>query len=137
MICRSCGYSLRGLESSVCPECGQPFDAHDVNSFRFGTINGRVSLAVAAAWFVVNAAIWVGVGTYTLPIPRFSVWQAGFIVGALGAFLVLVSTALGAWLICQMRQRRWRLSHRRSVLVGLFLLALAWCFNVWQFVDVL
>jgi hypothetical protein len=58
-------------------------------------------------------------------------------VGALGALLVLVSTALGAWLICQMRQRRWRLSHRRSVLVGLFLLALAWCFNVWQFVDVL
>jgi ribosomal protein L37E len=31
--CRSCGYQLRGLTQSVCPECGRAFDLADPQTF--------------------------------------------------------------------------------------------------------
>jgi predicted RNA-binding Zn-ribbon protein involved in translation (DUF1610 family) len=31
--CWTCGYQLRGLEGSQCPECGRAFDAADVSTF--------------------------------------------------------------------------------------------------------
>lgn len=33
MFCTKCRYNLRRLESSVCPECGAPFDKNDPTTF--------------------------------------------------------------------------------------------------------
>ena len=134
MICRHCGYCLRGLESSVCPECGRAFDLHDPNSFAFGTVNGWVSFSVAVAWVVFNAAIWIYVGAYANVLVRVGGWRLPSIVGAGHAALVLMPVPLVAWLLWQLRQRRWRLTHRKSTFVGLLLVSVAWLYNLWQFV---
>ncbi|MFI5382066.1 MAG: HEAT repeat domain-containing protein, partial [Tepidisphaerales bacterium] len=35
-LCRNCGYSLRGLQSAACPECGQAFDPADPKTMNLG-----------------------------------------------------------------------------------------------------
>ena len=33
IYCKKCGYSLRGIESNACPECGEAFDLENPNSY--------------------------------------------------------------------------------------------------------
>lgn len=33
MLCRGCGYSLKGLDRNCCPECARAFDASDPSTF--------------------------------------------------------------------------------------------------------
>jgi hypothetical protein len=68
--CRRCGYDLRGLSSSLCPECGARFDPADPSTFdrnrRSQRIRGawRVLLILAALFTALSAlaafTIWVG-----------------------------------------------------------------------------
>jgi len=39
--CWQCGYQLRGVESSICPECGRPFDRAEPSTMNFGRPMGR------------------------------------------------------------------------------------------------
>ena len=39
--CRSCGYSLRGLAGSACPECGSVYDGADPTTFRMADRGAR------------------------------------------------------------------------------------------------
>lgn len=45
-LCWGCGYSLRGIESRRCPECGREFDPADVRSTNRGRVMGRVGRAL-------------------------------------------------------------------------------------------
>jgi hypothetical protein len=40
--CWECGYSLRGLETPRCPECGRPFDPNDPTTMNMGISVGPV-----------------------------------------------------------------------------------------------
>lgn len=40
-LCRGCGYTLLGLSSDVCPECGVPFDPERVPDITTGAEGGR------------------------------------------------------------------------------------------------
>ncbi len=39
--CIQCEYSLFGLETHRCPECGRPFDPADAKTFHFEVLDGR------------------------------------------------------------------------------------------------
>ncbi len=47
MRCKTCGYDLRGLEESRCPECGRKFNAADRSSFLSWPFRGRRYLTLA------------------------------------------------------------------------------------------
>ncbi|MBX2851867.1 MAG: hypothetical protein KTR15_08995 [Phycisphaeraceae bacterium] len=58
IYCKHCGYSLRGIESDTCPECGEAFDVEDPNSYiRFAIreLPGDIwlTLGMQAAVFVL------------------------------------------------------------------------------------
>lgn len=58
IYCKHCGYSLRGIESNECPECGQAFDLDNPNSYiRFAikALPGDIwlTLGMQAAVFVL------------------------------------------------------------------------------------
>jgi ankyrin repeat protein len=71
MYCRSCSYSLQGLDGNRCPECGLIFDAADSRTFRrTKTPSRRVLAQSIAALFVL---VLVGIGFLKGPD-----WWAGY-----------------------------------------------------------
>lgn len=60
IYCKHCGYSLRGIESNACPECGKPFDRDNPRTYiRFAIkeLPGDIwlTLGMQAAVFVLIA----------------------------------------------------------------------------------
>jgi len=41
-VCLGCGYMLRGLPNSLCPECGRPFDVAKPSTYRIPVETQRV-----------------------------------------------------------------------------------------------
>ncbi len=89
--CWSCGYQLRAIQSTQCPECGRPFDPASPASMNFGRPMGRTarwalspwswwpagfaSLACALVWSAVR---WPAAGwTFSLPDVQFyaRIWE--------------------------------------------------------------
>ena len=50
ILCKQCGYALKGLTSNVCPECGRQFDPDDPDTMR---IAPRVTPAPPFPWKAV------------------------------------------------------------------------------------
>jgi len=137
MICRACGYSLRGLDSPRCPECGRPFDRFDPSSFAFGELNGWVSSSVAAVAAILNVAVWGSLGLYSHELVRIGGWRVAPIFGAFFATMATLPVPLGIWLLWQLCQRRWLLRHRPSVLVALVIVLVMWLYNLRLLVNAL
>ena len=51
-LCWECGYSLQGLETPRCPECGRPFNSADPATMKMDTDVGPV------AQFLMNPPGW-------------------------------------------------------------------------------
>ncbi len=67
--CAKCGYSLRGLVSSVCPECGADLAAAD-GVVLYGTARWGVMVSLFLLWTLVFAvACWGAVRAMLLMLP--------------------------------------------------------------------
>lgn len=55
MRCIDCGYDLRNLRSTTCPECGREFDPNDWYTFKTErhSINGRICLGAAVVSMIL------------------------------------------------------------------------------------
>lgn len=123
--CPSCRYSLKGLQGSVCPECGQAL------TLRVGLVEPRL-----AAWVFGLVGISAGFGTSVLLGTYFALMlvRHGWLTfsGMEAAFTLLASgvpvgaTMLGLWLrfrgrICRSGARtRWMLGAVLSMLTLAF-----------------
>ena len=109
--CRGCGYSLHGLESRRCPECGRPFDLENATTLYLGRrewVGRRWLQSNGRAWWIT---LWLLAG--------YSLW-----VGAVPGLraLTLLASLLG-WLVfglaCRLREQlrdlaRWQFFARVS-----------------------
>ncbi|MDB5319760.1 MAG: hypothetical protein JWN40_1391 [Phycisphaerales bacterium] len=80
-LCWDCNYSLRGIESRRCPECGRAFDPADPRSMNMGQPRGPIGRwAVRPVSWVLVAAAVVATGLILL-VTRPPVWwrEAWFI----------------------------------------------------------
>jgi hypothetical protein len=57
-LCQNCGYNLRGLESTRCPECGQAFDPHRVPPARIPWLQRKALGRWRAYWQTVGLAMF-------------------------------------------------------------------------------
>ena len=111
--CWECGYSLRGLTTPRCPECGRPFDPNDATTMNMGISVGPVKrflmrppgwplyllTAVAAVWSLWAAATPTPPGFFVDTLGEFDEWhdyaahlylaQGRFLWGALSWTVVL------------------------------------------------
>lgn len=64
VYCKRCGYSLRGIESGACPECGQVFDLNNPRTYlRFAIkelpFDVWITLVLQVVVLVLVAALWI------------------------------------------------------------------------------
>jgi len=74
-VCWECGYSLRGLETPRCPECGRPFDPADEATMNMGWEVRRVTqwLMKPPSWptyLLTASAALMSVWAAASPMPR-------------------------------------------------------------------
>jgi hypothetical protein len=85
--CKDCGYTLKGLPSGACPECGRPFDWNKRTTFRLGDEPG----ALGAVWLVRKRAL---IRFLLVFIPGFVVVLSALLDGISlndwGCFLILI-----------------------------------------------
>ena len=100
--CWECGYSLRGLDSRRCPECGRPFDPADPTTMNMGRNVGPVSKWLmrppgAPTLTLTAAAVLASLWACAVPTRR-------------GAFVDLLSNSMpfirGRWSLAWLR-RSW------------------------------
>jgi len=114
-LCWECGYSLRGLSTPRCPECGRAFDPSDPATMNLGRhvggLAGRLLRPPGWAMYTLTAiAVLVSVWAAAFPAPSgqigpmlIGVWkQSGRrgwvgVLGAYGAVEVRYAYAVLAW----------------------------------------
>jgi hypothetical protein len=114
--CWECGYSLRGLETPRCPECGRGFDPVDATTMNMGIEVGPVRrflmrppgwpvyllTAMAALWSLWAAATPTPPGMFVNTLGEFEEWHsyAAHLYLAKGRFLcgaLLWTVVLSTW----------------------------------------
>jgi len=114
--CWECGYSLRGLTTPRCPECGRPFDPNDATTMNMGISVGPVKrflmrppgwplyllAAFAALWSLWAAATPTPPGTFVDTLGNPEEWRSytAHLDLAEGRFLwgaLLWAIALSIW----------------------------------------
>lgn len=87
--CLNCDYPLRGLATTICPECGRPFDPNDPSTFthpsrRTSLLNKKTTLLLA-----ISDCLVIGLTFVTVPHhPETAIWLSIPVAGALGVMLV-------------------------------------------------
>jgi hypothetical protein len=123
--CISCGYSLRGLSSCRCPECGQAFDADNPRTMHLGLRSESMHswLTAAPRW-----PIHVGVAAATLLTlwgARLPSWERLTMSGAAVCWSILIAW----WLVRASLVRRARTTgielNPRSAMRGWHVLPVA------------
>jgi hypothetical protein len=82
-LCPRCGYRLRGIDSSRCPECGTPFNAEELILRANGIVGKRTVQLHKAAGAVFAGALALPVGSRFCPP-----------VGALAGLFLVVYAAV-------------------------------------------
>lgn len=112
--CPSCGYSLRGLRSTICPECQQPLE------LRVGLTEPRLGLWIAA---VIGAACGFGfnamlIGFYVISVmgSRRSTGDKEFLV-LVGPGMAIFGITLAALVVMGRAFRRASLEVRTLIAI--------------------
>lgn len=103
--CPSCGYNLRDLQSSACPECGQPLnvrlDAIDPRSGRYLAcvlpLGGAASVMIAILGTVLPQMVRLGSYGNKGEQMLFKWYPAGVALAALIALCLLIRRRGRAW----------------------------------------
>jgi predicted RNA-binding Zn-ribbon protein involved in translation (DUF1610 family) len=93
--CLGCGYSLRGLETPVCPECGREFDPQDTRTF-----DANPARRQRKKWIKRLALVLGGIALVYILYPRGTMtYSISFTCQSCGA-----STIIKRW---QPKQPKW------------------------------
>lgn len=107
--CLGCGYCLKGLQSSRCPECGKTFDRNDPRTFVYRVLCGKSLLLNSL--FVMLLLVCTVLGTGAVLHLKLLIDLAGELGGFIG-MVVLLFLWCGlpalAWLLARDRVREAR-----------------------------
>ncbi len=100
--CPKCGYSLIGLRSSVCPECGTPANPAEILARSDDTIRRKI-------WQMQNAVLTSAIGVLSIPFLIYMMMCLPLVIvpGILLIFGAVQALSLLVWRVS---------SHGRSVI---------------------
>lgn len=103
LYCLGCGYSLAGLETPACPECGRSFNPADPKSFSASPRPGNKTWVIATI-YVANFFFWAIILTPTSVgmTESFTLWErvcmgVGALAGPVALALILLNFVPPTW----------------------------------------
>ncbi len=126
MHCLNCGYNLRGLPENRCPECGQPFNPDDSETYRSRPRSGSVLLWLSLLSVALFALPLAAAGLADAKVIRIPFFLSGLgsAMMVCGLVLALVTTSRSVRVL---RQPRGLLARRRAAIAALLISLVVFC----------